>query len=333
MPAIAFLAREHSFSAGVVISASHNPWEDNGIKLFGPDGYKLPDATELRIEEEIYRALARTGEDVIEERAPAVNEADRAEYVLFLLAAVPGLRGIGLLRGVTLRRALRRHIPRKLLLRVRVRLLRVWPKLLLVRALLLRRRKLLARRHLARHLLVLVVVFRRIVVCVDQGADALARPLGLGDAAHADEAGVVGHVLSLRRRLLRRRLLFLRGQLRALFRLATLAQALLELWGLAELARALLLELGLVVLSLLQRLLDRLLDRQRHDAAQARLHVARHSARVADRHAAHGVVDRERAGGLSARHGALVSGERAGGQAAFVVVVRHRALYGVVCRV
>ena len=92
-PAIAFLAREHKFSAGVVISASHNPWEDNGIKLFGPDGYKLPDATELRIEEEIFRALERTSG-----RRPwsksgrlEVNEADRAEYVRFLLAAVPGL--------------------------------------------------------------------------------------------------------------------------------------------------------------------------------------------------------------------------------------------------
>ena len=91
-PAIAFLAREHKFSAGVVISASHNPWEDNGIKLFGPDGYKLPDATEMRIEEEIFRALERTSEEaVVEERAPQVNEADRAEYVRFLLAAVPGL--------------------------------------------------------------------------------------------------------------------------------------------------------------------------------------------------------------------------------------------------
>ena len=90
-PAIAFLARQHAFSAGVVISASHNPWEDNGIKLFGPDGYKLPDATEVRVEEEIFRALERTGDDVVEARAPAVNEADRAEYVRFLLAAVPGL--------------------------------------------------------------------------------------------------------------------------------------------------------------------------------------------------------------------------------------------------
>jgi phosphoglucosamine mutase len=91
-PAIAFLARAHRFSAGVVISASHNPWEDNGIKLFGPDGYKLPDATEMRIEEEIFRALERASDGaVIEARAPVVNEADRAEYVRFLLAAVPGL--------------------------------------------------------------------------------------------------------------------------------------------------------------------------------------------------------------------------------------------------
>lgn len=91
-PAVAFLARAHTFSAGVVISASHNPWEDNGIKLFGPDGYKLPDATEMQIEEEIFRALERTGEEaVVEQRAPEVNEADRAEYVRFLLAAVPGL--------------------------------------------------------------------------------------------------------------------------------------------------------------------------------------------------------------------------------------------------
>ena len=40
-PAIAYLARKHGFDAGVVISASHNPWQDNGIKVFGGDGYKL----------------------------------------------------------------------------------------------------------------------------------------------------------------------------------------------------------------------------------------------------------------------------------------------------
>ena len=90
-PAIAFLARVHQFAAGVVISASHNPWEDNGIKLFGPDGYKLPDATEIAIEQEIFRALERPGGDAVEDQAPAVNEGDRAEYVRFLLESVPGL--------------------------------------------------------------------------------------------------------------------------------------------------------------------------------------------------------------------------------------------------
>ena len=76
---------------GVVISASHNPWEDNGIKLFGPDGYKLPDATEMAIEEEIFRQLAAGRTIEAGAHAPAVNEADRAEYVRALLAAVPGL--------------------------------------------------------------------------------------------------------------------------------------------------------------------------------------------------------------------------------------------------
>lgn len=91
-PAIAFLTRAHSFSAGVVISASHNPWEDNGIKVFGPDGYKLPDATELAVEEEIFRRLeSSSSASLSEKEAPPVNEADRAEYIRFLLAAVPGL--------------------------------------------------------------------------------------------------------------------------------------------------------------------------------------------------------------------------------------------------
>ena len=92
-PAVAYLARAHSFSAGIVISASHNPWQDNGIKLFGPDGYKLPDSTELAIEAEIFRHLAASP---LEPRTsnlepPQINESDRAEYVRFLLAAVPGL--------------------------------------------------------------------------------------------------------------------------------------------------------------------------------------------------------------------------------------------------
>jgi phosphoglucosamine mutase len=90
-PAVAFLTHTYGFAAGVVISASHNPWQDNGIKLFGPDGYKLPDAVEVAIEEEIFRQLASL--TTIPQRAvpPTVNEADRTEYVRFLLAAVQGL--------------------------------------------------------------------------------------------------------------------------------------------------------------------------------------------------------------------------------------------------
>jgi phosphoglucosamine mutase len=49
-PAIAMLTRSLRADLGVMISASHNPYEDNGIKLFGPDGYKLSDEVEARIE-------------------------------------------------------------------------------------------------------------------------------------------------------------------------------------------------------------------------------------------------------------------------------------------
>ena len=93
-PAVAHLTAAHGFATGIVISASHNPWQDNGIKLFGPDGYKLPDATELKIEEQIFIELGAAGlafETWVSTPAPEVNEADRAEYIRFLLAAVPGL--------------------------------------------------------------------------------------------------------------------------------------------------------------------------------------------------------------------------------------------------
>ncbi|MCC7109945.1 MAG: phosphoglucosamine mutase [Deltaproteobacteria bacterium] len=49
-PGIAFITRSMRADAGIVVSASHNPYEDNGIKVFGHDGYKLPDAEELEIE-------------------------------------------------------------------------------------------------------------------------------------------------------------------------------------------------------------------------------------------------------------------------------------------
>jgi phosphoglucosamine mutase len=94
-PAIAYLARKHGFSAGVVISASHNPWQDNGIKIFGGDGYKLPDEVELGIEAEIEKALSPTGHPndfwTKPSPLPAPNDAFRREYIDFLLATVPGV--------------------------------------------------------------------------------------------------------------------------------------------------------------------------------------------------------------------------------------------------
>ncbi len=98
-PAIAFLARKHAYAAGIVISASHNPWQDNGIKIFGGDGYKLPDAVELAIESlieaELAADLAANGGEAAQaadpSTLPAVQESLRAEYVQFLREAVPGV--------------------------------------------------------------------------------------------------------------------------------------------------------------------------------------------------------------------------------------------------
>jgi phosphoglucosamine mutase len=95
-PGVAYLTRKHQFAAGVVISASHNPWQDNGIKVFGADGYKLPDATEMEIEAEIFKRLKdapplSNGELT----APAANKHFREEYETFLRNVVPGLNLAG----------------------------------------------------------------------------------------------------------------------------------------------------------------------------------------------------------------------------------------------
>jgi phosphoglucosamine mutase len=60
-PGVAFLARSRGLAAGVVISASHNPWTDNGIKVFSGDGFKLTDERELAIEKEIFALLGKPG--------------------------------------------------------------------------------------------------------------------------------------------------------------------------------------------------------------------------------------------------------------------------------
>jgi len=91
-PGVAFLARSQGFDAGIVISASHNPWTDNGIKIFSGDGYKLPDARELAIEKEIFALLqeeAVPAPDSRPEIASLPGEEDlRHAYVHWLAGGV-----------------------------------------------------------------------------------------------------------------------------------------------------------------------------------------------------------------------------------------------------
>ena len=86
-PGIAYLTRTSRASAGVVISASHNPYYDNGIKFFSTDGYKMPDAVEIAIE-----ALMDSRLDVVE--AAALGKAHRFEdaagrYIEFCKGTFP----------------------------------------------------------------------------------------------------------------------------------------------------------------------------------------------------------------------------------------------------
>ena len=92
-PAVAYLAHSMAFSAGVVISASHNPWRDNGIKVFGGDGYKLPDAVELEIETEIFSILNANPPAVAGAPATPSLPGDaqlRAAYVNWMARDIPG---------------------------------------------------------------------------------------------------------------------------------------------------------------------------------------------------------------------------------------------------
>jgi len=93
-PGVAYLARSRALAAGVVISASHNPWTDNGIKVFSGDGFKLTDARELAIEKEIFALLQKA--DTADEPALQVPKPSlpgeaglRHAYVESLRAGVP----------------------------------------------------------------------------------------------------------------------------------------------------------------------------------------------------------------------------------------------------
>jgi phosphoglucosamine mutase len=96
-PAVAFLTRKLGFQTGAVISASHNPWRDNGIKLFGGDGFKLPDAVELAIEKEILDLAGKIVAPDADSLPPLeVNSTFKTDYIEFLLGCVPGLSLAGL---------------------------------------------------------------------------------------------------------------------------------------------------------------------------------------------------------------------------------------------
>ena len=88
-PGVAMMTRSLRADLGVMISASHNPWTDNGVKLFGPDGYKLSDARELEIE-------ALMGQSLSEDLAPATAlgraarvDDSQARYVEIAKATFP----------------------------------------------------------------------------------------------------------------------------------------------------------------------------------------------------------------------------------------------------
>jgi phosphoglucosamine mutase len=69
-PAIALLTQSHTYSGGVMISASHNPYEDNGIKVFSADGKKLSDIDELAVEQRVAEILDGKAKNVESEEVP-----------------------------------------------------------------------------------------------------------------------------------------------------------------------------------------------------------------------------------------------------------------------
>ncbi|MBR1810352.1 MAG: phosphoglucosamine mutase [Clostridia bacterium] len=89
-PAVAYLVMKYKADAGIMISASHNPFEYNGIKVFSGDGYKLPDA----LEEEIENIITGNSKHKIEAVAGEVGKVEKAEnaaqdYVNYLKSTVP----------------------------------------------------------------------------------------------------------------------------------------------------------------------------------------------------------------------------------------------------
>jgi phosphoglucosamine mutase len=89
-PGIAFITRSMRADAGMMLSASHNPYQDNGIKIFSRDGYKLPDAEEDQIEELITSGRIKDIRPTAEEvgKAARIDDA-RGRYIVFCKNTFP----------------------------------------------------------------------------------------------------------------------------------------------------------------------------------------------------------------------------------------------------
>ena len=87
-PGVAYLTKNDTFVAGVMISASHNPFQDNGIKVFAHTGYKLPDSDELKLEEGIFR-LKQEGFEAKPQKMTVDTRLD-ARYLEYLVSTFPG---------------------------------------------------------------------------------------------------------------------------------------------------------------------------------------------------------------------------------------------------
>jgi phosphoglucosamine mutase len=86
-PGVAYLTRSGPFAAGVMISASHNPFQDNGIKVFGHCGFKLPDEEEDAIEREIFRL--KEGNIEPREGSLAIDARLAGSYLDYLSSTAP----------------------------------------------------------------------------------------------------------------------------------------------------------------------------------------------------------------------------------------------------
>jgi phosphoglucosamine mutase len=89
-PGVAFLTNSMRADAGIVISASHNPFQDNGIKIFSSDGYKLPDEKELEIEDMVLSNTMEQLHPSPSELGKAFNiEGARGRYIVFVKNTFP----------------------------------------------------------------------------------------------------------------------------------------------------------------------------------------------------------------------------------------------------